>query len=107
MAVGTATNRLRKMLMFHFAQKCGMDICFQCNERIESAEDLSIEHMVPWRRKPNAKELFYDLNNIAFSHQRCNCIGRRQRRPQPCPSLTAYRNGCRCEGCKQRKRETR
>jgi hypothetical protein len=30
---------------------------------------------------------------------------RKPRDSQPCPSLTAYRNGCRCDGCKEFVRE--
>ena len=48
-----------------------------------------------------AKKLFYDLENIAFSHASCNYKASRGRIGKPCPSLTAYRNGCRCDECKK------
>ena len=53
------------------------------------------------------KELFFDLENIAFSHASCNYAASRARKAKPCPSVTAYRNGCRCEGCLEAKREYR
>lgn len=67
---GTACNRLRKMVLFHLLQKHGEDFCFKCSGRIESAEELSIEHKQPWEGV--SVELFWSLDNIAFSHLRCN-----------------------------------
>jgi len=37
---------------------------------IDSVEELSIEHKIPWLN--NSSELFWDLDNIAFSHLICN-----------------------------------
>jgi hypothetical protein len=67
---GTAANRLRKMVMFHLLQKHGENICFQCAEKIETVDELSIEHKLPWEGVN--VELFWSLDNIAFSHRRCN-----------------------------------
>ena len=67
---GTAANRLRKQLLFKYVQKAGDDICHVCDNKIEAIEDFSIEHIKPWfNRDP---ELFWDLDNIAFSHMSCN-----------------------------------
>jgi len=68
----TANSQLRKMIMFKLVQQAGLDICHQCKRKIEEIENFSIEHKVPWLDKENAKELFFDLNNIGFSHTRCN-----------------------------------
>lgn len=67
---GTANNRLRKNILFHLLRKYGEDICFKCDEQIEMIEDLSIEHKKPW--EGISAELFWDIENIAFSHLRCN-----------------------------------
>jgi hypothetical protein len=69
---GTATNRLRKMLLFDFAKRCGEDICYRCGTRIETIGEFSIEHTIPWQGTPNPKETFFDLAKIAFSHLSCN-----------------------------------
>jgi len=69
---GTACNRLRKQIMFHLVRQLGMDICFQCNTRIESVSELSIEHKLPWLYDENPADKFFDLDNIAFSHLSCN-----------------------------------
>jgi hypothetical protein len=67
----TACNRLRKKVMFKLAQELKKDICFQCNEKIETIEQFSIDHKKPWL--DNSPDLFWDLDNIAFSHLSCNC----------------------------------
>ncbi len=72
MPYGTASNKLRKMLMFKFAQELGYDTCYACGCSIETADELSVEHKQPWEGRPNGTELFWDLNNIAFSHIGCN-----------------------------------
>jgi hypothetical protein len=71
MSYGTASNRLRKMIMFDFAKKLKKDVCFRCNKQILKIEELSIEHIKPW--EGISAELFWDLENIAFSHLHCNC----------------------------------
>lgn len=72
MPFGTASHRLRKRLMFFLAEKCGKTICFRCGRPIESAEELSIDHKEDWLHSQNPEQLFFDLDNIAFSHRICN-----------------------------------
>lgn len=67
---GTATNRLRKMLLFNQLQKHKENICIRCDKNIESVEELSIDHIKPW--EGISAELFWDLSNVLFSHARCN-----------------------------------
>ena len=77
MSHGTAANRLRKMILFRMLQKTGEDVCFQCGEKIENLRDLSIEHKTPWLDSKDPVGLFFDLDNIAFSHLSCNCGAKR------------------------------
>lgn len=70
MSIGKATRMLERSIILKLAQKCGMDNCFSCKEKILTIEDLSIEHKKPWYKK--SVELFFDLDNIAFSHRKCN-----------------------------------
>ncbi len=70
MPYGTAGNRLRKLIMFHLLEKHGENLCFKCGGRIETAEELSIEHIRPWQL--GGPHLFWDIDNIAFSHLKCN-----------------------------------
>lgn len=67
---GTANHRLRKNILFHLLLKHGENICVRCEQTIETVDDLSIEHIKPW--EAISVELFWDLNNIAFSHIGCN-----------------------------------
>lgn len=90
------THRI-KQIRFGLIQQLGLDICFQCSKPITDISTLSIEHMVSWLHKDNAKELFFDLSNIRFSHLLCNTMDGRPL--QTCPSNAAYAGGCRCDGC--------
>ena len=72
MSHGKAVNQLRKMVLFKCIKKLGEDICFRCGEKIESINDLSIEHKLPWQSSDDPIETFFDLENIAFSHLNCN-----------------------------------
>jgi len=70
MNCSTTASKLRKMLLFKYVKLAGHDICYRCGEKIESIDDFSVEHKKPWfYEDPN---LFWDLNNVAFSHMRCN-----------------------------------
>lgn len=70
MPFGTACGQLRRMVMFHVLERHRENVCFRCGDLIERAEDLSIEHKEPWQAV--GAQLFWDLNNIAFSHVGCN-----------------------------------
>jgi hypothetical protein len=72
------------MILFKFVQKCQEDICFRCGSQIQSIEDLSIEHKLPWEGIDI--DLFWDLDNIVFSHLKCN-LPHRQNGGTPRKSL--------------------
>ena len=106
MPFGTAQNKLRKAIMFQMIQRVSLDVCFQCGKKIETIDELSIEHKIPWMNSYNPIKLFFDLDNIAFSHLRCNCA--QAIHPTPLskgrlkhPSLFAYQRGCKCPECKE------
>jgi hypothetical protein len=67
---GTAVAKLRKSILFKLVQQTEQDNCFRCNDKIKSVAELSIEHKQPWENV--SIELFWDLDNIAFSHLKCN-----------------------------------
>lgn len=72
MPYGTASNRLRKLILFKLLQECGKDTCYRCGKKIENPNELSIEHKINWLDSDNPVEIFFDLENIAFSHLSCN-----------------------------------
>ena len=102
---GTASNRLKKNLLFEFAKRLDMHWCYQCGAEIKDCDDFTIEHKTPWLHSEDPRGLFFDIDNIAFSHKSCNYKAARNRKGMPCPSLTAYRKGCRCDDCKKLKSE--
>ena len=55
---GTACGRLRKALMFQLVQRSNRDTCFVCGKKITKADDLTIEHKIPWL--DNDTDLFKD-----------------------------------------------
>jgi HNH endonuclease len=70
MPYSTAYLRLQKRILFFLAKECDRLNCFRCGKEIETIEDFSIDHKEPWLDK--SPELFFDVNNIAFSHLICN-----------------------------------
>lgn len=98
MPIGTASNRLRKSVIFMLLKKLNMNFCYQCGVEIENESELSIEHKIPWLDSDDPVKTFFDLENIAFSHLNCNISAARQTRSQN-HNTAGYKRGCRCETC--------
>lgn len=98
---GTAANRLVKDILFAFVQKDG-GLCYRCGQPM-TRETFSIEHKESWLRADNPEVVFFDLENIAFSHHACNSSAR-HRTFSPCGTRPAYKRGCRCDQCKEAER---
>lgn len=94
MPFGTANARLRKAIMFMLAKKAKLDRCFRCGKRIRTVDEFSIDHKQDWMHGDPA--LFWETENIAFSHRRCN-IQAARRLPKKFPE-TATKAWC--SGCK-------
>jgi len=78
---GTATSQLRKSILFECVQRLDLDNCYRCGEKIQTLREFSIEHKQNWLDSHDPVTLFFDLDNIAFSHLTCNISsGRRQTR---------------------------
>lgn len=73
----TARHHLVKKLMFSMAQRLGEDTCYQCGKKIEDVKHLSVEHKTPWLHSENPVETFFDLDNVTFSHLKCNIAAAR------------------------------
>ena len=100
MNASTAQGRLVKDLLFKFVSEKGI-MCFRCGEKMER-EDFSIDHKIPWLHSENPIGLFFDLDNISFSHWKCNTDSSRQTpKTAICGSKTMYWRGCRCTECKK------
>lgn len=98
----TASGRLLKDILFQLVCETGKDKCFHCGEKI-TRETLSIEHKTPWLDSDDPQGLFFDLDNIAFSHLLCNTKAARKGGGK-CGTVAQYKKrGCRCEECRAAK----
>src|SRR5437870_3928269 len=68
----TAHNRLYKMVMLKLLNRLGLDLCYRCRSTINDYRQLSLEHTKGWQLSVNPVEAFFDLENISFSHLKCN-----------------------------------
>lgn len=102
MPIGTASNRLRKALLFDALKRHEENICYRCGTEILAVEDLSVDHKKPWLHVSSA--LFWDIDNIAYSHLSCNSaagtrskeLGNSGRKPIESPQGHSY-----CTVCKE------
>ncbi len=72
MSQGAAANKLRKNILYSLLVRLKENVCFKCGQEISTVDELSIEHKKPWENV--SSELFWSLENIAFSHLKCNVI---------------------------------
>lgn len=78
MNAGTASKKLYRLLLYHYAFKLGKTTCLRCHNLIYEDQDFHLDHFEPWMDSSRAKELFFDLENVFLSHAACNIsAGRR------------------------------
>lgn len=73
----TASGRLVKDILWKLIVQTQQDKCCKCNNTM-TRDTFSIEHIVPWLDSASPQELYFDLNNIGFSHLRCNVADARR-----------------------------
>lgn len=77
MPYGTAKGRLTRQILLNLLTKHNENFCFVCGKEILATTDFSIEHKLPWESTENV-DLFWDLDNISFSHRECNLPHKRR-----------------------------
>lgn len=87
----TAAGRLVKDILYRFVVDTGQNACYHCGLQM-SRETFSIEHKEPWLDSDDPKGLYFDLENIGFSHQSCNSSAARQTRTRVSPETTLQRS---------------
>ena len=98
---GTASGKLRKMLLFKYVQLAGHDVCYRCSRKIESVSDISIEHKTSWQLAAAPRSAFFNLGDIVFSHLRCNVeASNRFVPPRKEHGSSGYARGCKCTVCR-------
>lgn len=70
--IGTARARLIKEILWKYVKLSGDDFCYRCGHQILDTSELSVEHKIPWGISDNPVNLYFDLDNISFSHSKCN-----------------------------------
>lgn len=100
----TASNRLVKDVLYELVVKTGQNTCFQCSLPMTRGT-FSVEHKIPWLDSGDPIGLFFDLDNISFSHHSCNMrAARRSLPPSECGTLNRYlKYKCRCTLCTEAK----
>ena len=98
MNYSTASNRLVKDLLFNFICKTGENNCYRCQQPM-TRENFSIDHKEPWLDSKKPVELFFNLNNISYSHLVCNSAAAKKY-IKGCGVISSYQRGCRCDLCK-------
>ena len=89
MPFGTASGKLRKSIIWYFVQEMNLDSCYRCEKRIETIDEMSIEHKENWQSATDPVESFFDIENIAFSHLFCN-VGNTKRSKPNCANGHEY-----------------
>lgn len=67
----TASGRLVKDLLWNFVETTGQSACCKCGEPM-SRDTFSIEHVTPWLDSEDPVGLYFDIENISYSHLKCN-----------------------------------
>jgi hypothetical protein len=103
MPIDKARDMIKKRFMLHLAEQLGVNFCYQCGEPV-TTDDMSIEHKISFVGAEDPLTTFFDMDNIALSHKKCNTAARRTDKPTVHPSMHSYNKGCRCDECKEVKR---
>jgi hypothetical protein len=93
----TASGRLVKDILYSLVVKTGQNSCYKCGKDMCRAT-FSVEHKTPWLDSEDPVGLFFELDNISFSHIACNVASAR-RKAALCGTNSAYIAGCRCDSC--------
>ena len=100
----TASHRLVKDTLWRLVVQAGQNLCYRCEEPM-TRETFSIEHKEAWLDSCDPLGLYFDQENISFSHLSCNIKDSRSgRTPSGCGTEVRYDKGCRCALCKEAKR---
>lgn len=75
------------MILFSLLREMKRNVCYRCRRAITRADDLTMDHKIPWLDSDRPKHLFFRLSNVAFSHHRCN--SGHARKPHRLPNKAA------------------
>lgn len=87
----TASGRLVKDILWSLIVKDCQDTCCKCGNKM-TRETYSIEHVKPWLDSGDPVGLYFDLDNISFSHLSCNIADARRPEPKSKEEAQAHKN---------------
>ena len=102
MSYGKASGKLVKDILWYLITQTNQTICCKCKKEMDR-DTFSIEHLIPWLDSEDPVKLFFDLENISFSHLKCNVASARKGNKGVIKhgTATGYKHHkCRCEDCK-------
>lgn len=71
MNITTARSRLVKDLLYRAVVVEGGAVCHHCRKFMEK-DEFTIEHITPWLDSDDPVGLYFELDNVSFSHLSCN-----------------------------------
>lgn len=77
----TASGRLVKDILWNFIETTGCNSCSKCGKPM-SRDTFSIEHIIPWMDSSDPVGLYFSLDNIGYSHLKCNVESARSGKPR-------------------------
>lgn len=100
----TASHRLVKDTLWRLVVQTDQNVCYRCGDFM-TRETFSIEHKEAWLDSSDPIGLYFDQENISFSHLSCNI---KDSRNGPkirfgCGTKQDYDRGCRCVPCTEAK----
>jgi hypothetical protein len=97
-----ASHLLKRRILFRFLERLGETKCYRCSEEM-TYDSFSVDHVKDWLDRDPL--LFWDLDNIKFSHKKCNI--RSSRKTSTCktcgksePEVTIRKWNRVCTDCK-------
>ena len=97
---GTASGRLVKDLLFSHVKHIP---CYRCGGAL-TRDTFSVDHKTPWLDSENPTEVFFDLENISYSHISCN--SRASRKPHKKYNTEEEAVAARCQQARNKWNDT-
>lgn len=100
-SLSTAVTKLTRDIIWMFLERVGETRCYVCGKEM-SRDTFSIEHKTPWMNSEDPVGNFWNLENISFSHRKCNIPNYVPKKEVVHGTSTGYSHyKCKCELCKE------
>lgn len=69
-----ARSMLQRIVLYELYKSGGRNFCNKCGKEIRCWQQLSLDHVIPWRNKGKEEglRLLKDIENIKPAHKQCN-----------------------------------